>query len=1089
DEDGSGSITLNDTLSYSVTATNSGTVTQHNVVVSDNKITPNTITCATLAPGATCVLTGSYTVTMADVMAGKVDNRGTVTSTETPDPVVSPVVSVPVTSIIEGITESGTAVAGTASVAIVDVRNNDTINGSTATSANSTIAQSGTWPAGLTLDPVTGAVHVAATALPGTYTIDYQLCDLASPVPNCTIVTDQVTVYLSDLSIAKAMTSNTDEDGSGSITLGDTLNYSVTATNSGTLAQTNVVVSDNKITPNTITCATLAPGATCVLSGSYVITQADVDAGRVDNTAQVTSTQTPDPVTSTIVTSPVVRNPLLTILKQFSGNTDEDGSGTVTLGDTLTYRILATNGGNTTLHDVVVRDDMITPSQKTCPTLAPGAQCGLTGSYTVTMADVVAGQVDNQARVTSRELPGPVTTPVVEVRVSSALGGTPESGSVMAGVPSTAISNVRSNDRINGRPATSANSTIAESGTWPDGITLDPVTGAVQIDGSVPPGSYTIVYQLCDLASPVPNCTLVTDTVEVTPALSSVTGTVYLDDNGNDVLDPDEQHLGGWIVELIRNGQVIATATTDANGSYSFSGLPSGAGYEIGFRNPDNNVLYGKIDGLDLPPGETVIDQNQPVDPSGVVYDAISRATVGGATVNLTDRNGVPLPDDCFLDPSQSGQVTGANGYYRFDIVPGAAAQCPVGETEYRLMVTPPAGYSFVSTILLPQGQALQPSGTGSVYQVSQSVGAPTRPDPVYYIAFLVEQGDPDIVKNHIPLDPFLTRMPLVVTKSSTKRSASTGDVVPYEITVRNTEGAQRAGVDVVDVLPAGLKYVPGTGFANGVAQEPETANSNREVIWRNQTIPANGSVTYSLVLVVGAGVTQGETVNTGLAENGIDGAEISNRGTAVVSIVPSAVFDCSELLGKVFDDRNGNGYQDEGEPGIPAARLATVNGELVTSDEFGRYHIACASVPDARIGSNFVLKLDERTLPAGWVVTTDNPRTVRLTRGKFGELNFGARQARLVAIDVDSRAFAGDTADLQPAYGKRLEALRAIDPQPLIIRASYRASEGESDDQIAERITSIKSAITRSFENGWDGPPPTIQVDAHRAGDGSKGE
>jgi hypothetical protein len=101
-------------------------------------------------------------------------------------------------------------------------------------------------------------------------------------------------------------------------------------------------------------------------------------------------------------------------------------------------------------------------------------------------------------------------------------------------------------------------------------------------------------------------------------------------------------------------------------------------------------------------------------------------------------------------------------------------------------------------------------------------------------------------------------------------------------------------------------------------------------------------------------------------------------------------VFDCSELLGKVFEDTNRNGYQDEGEPGVPGARVATVNGQLVTTDQFGRYHIACAAVPDARIGSNFVLKLDTRSLPLGWEPTTDNPRSIRLTRGKFGELNFG---------------------------------------------------------------------------------------------------
>ena len=216
---------------------------------------------------------------------------------------------------------------------------------------------------------------------------------------------------------------------------------------------------------------------------------------------------------------------------------------------------------------------------------------------------------------------------------------------------------------------------------------------------------------------------------------------------------------------------------------------------------------------------------------------------------------------------------------------------------------------------------------------------------------------------------------------------------MPYEITVRNTENARRAGVDIVDILPPGMKYVAGTAAINGAASAP--VDSGRELVWKNQIIPASGSVRYNLTLVVGSGISSGERVNTGVAENAADGTAISNRGTAVVSITPSTVFDCSELLGKVFEDRNGDGYQDPGEPGVPGVRLATVNGQLITTDEFGRYHIACAAVPDARIGSNFVLKIDVRTLPLGWVVTTDNPRSIRLTRGKFGELNFGVASRR----------------------------------------------------------------------------------------------
>jgi len=554
------------------------------------------------------------------------------------------------------------------------------------------------------------------------------------------------------------------------------------------------------------------------------------------------------------------------------------------------------------------------------------------------------------------------------------------------------IINVFANDLFNGAPINPAQiiATVTTPATSIGGGSvpvLDPATGQVDVPVGTPAGTYTITYQICDRINPS-NCATASVTVAVEPARGNITGTVYSDRNANGQLDPNEPRRANWIVEMIRDGVVIGTTTSDAQGNYSFSNLLSGAGYEIRFRSPENNVVYGTISDINVGRNTTVVDQNQPIDPSGVIYDSVTRAPVSGATASLLDNAGNILPAICLVDPSQFNQLVGASGDYRFDIVPGAAPQCPVGESNYRISIAPPAGYSFISTVLLPQTGALNPTGLSNPYLVSSSFVAPTDAAPVYYLDFRLASGDPNVINNHIPLDPFLTRTPLIVTKTSSKRTANVGDVVPYEITVRNNEGVQRAGVTVVDILPPGMKYVLGTASVNGAPQEPVV--SNRQVAWSGQVIPANGSVRYNLTLVVGAGVTGGEKVNTGLAQSGPDNQPISNRGTAVVSIVPSAVFDCSELLGKVFEDKNRNGYQDEDEPGLPGARLVTVNGQLITTDAEGRYHIACAAVPDARIGSNFVLKLDTRTLPLGWEVTTDNPRSIRLTRGKFGELNFG---------------------------------------------------------------------------------------------------
>ena len=55
-------------------------------------------------------------------------------------------------------------------------------------------------------------------------------------------------------------------------------------------------------------------------------------------------------------------------------------------------------------------------------------------------------------------------------------------------------------------------------------------------------------------------------------------------------------------------------------------------------------------------------------------------------------------------------------------------------------------------------------------------------------------------------------------------------------------------------------------------------------------------------------------------------------------------------------------------------------------------------------IGSNFIVKLDPRTLPTGYRVTTENPRKVRLTRGKMVKLNFGAAITRLVKLDLNAQ-------------------------------------------------------------------------------------
>ena len=104
-------------------------------------------------------------------------------------------------------------------------------------------------------------------------------------------------------------------------------------------------------------------------TATYTLTQADVDAGHVANTATVTGTPpTGAPVSATDSTdTPILAGPAITLDKVAGAP-----SGTIA-GSTIDYTFIVTNIGNVTLTAVAVTDPMVAV---TCPdtTLAPAAR-------------------------------------------------------------------------------------------------------------------------------------------------------------------------------------------------------------------------------------------------------------------------------------------------------------------------------------------------------------------------------------------------------------------------------------------------------------------------------------------------------------------------------------------------------------------------------------------------------------------------------------------------------------------------------------------------------------------------------------------
>ena len=595
-------------------------------------------------------------------------------------------------------------------------------------------------------------------------------------------------------------------------------------------------------------------------------------------------------------------------------------------------------------------------------------------------------------------------------------------------------------------------------------------------------------------------------------ASASIAGTVWRDANHDRARDGNETALGSWIVDLYQSTLLIQSTTTDAAGHYHFDAVPPGSGYEVRFREPASGAVYGKpvtnetgatiaagtvgpanpggadprggtLRGLTLAPGSALDEQSLPIDPTGVVYDSVSRQPIVGATVSISGPAAFDPATHLVGGANNAQQVTGNSGFYQFLLLPSA----PAG--VYSISVTPPPGrYTPGASSLIPacagaldvgpipdpallQASDVAPgAGVPNLDAAScasnsaQLAGGEATTQYFYSFAF-VPGTSANVLNNHIPIDPILGGA-LAVTKSTPMVNVSRGDLVPYTITVTNTLNALLTNVDVRDLLPPGFAYRNGSASANGVTSEP--VRSGRQLTWTDQSFTPHERKVYKLVLVVGSGVGEGEYVNQAFGLNNLIGATISNVATAAVRVVPDPVFDCPDVIGKVFDDRNANGYQDEGEPGIPNVRLATLNGVLVTSDAEGRYHVACAAIPNEYRGSGFVMKLDVRTLPAGYRVTTENPRDIRLTRGKVTKLNFGATIHRVVRLEVGDAAFQPGTTELKAEWRTRLDELpRTLQAKPSIVRIAY--GPGAENRSLADQR--IK-ALIRQIETAWRALP-----------------
>jgi len=199
--------------------------------------------------------------------------------------------------------------------------------------------------------------------------------------------------------------------------VGAVISYSCELKNTGEVTLSGpFTVSDNKTTDESCPgTASLAPGASITCSASYTVTQTDLDAGSVNNTATGHAVFDGSPVHSAtdFATVNAVQSPALVIVKEANPTTYDSA------GDEIGYSYVLTNTGNVTLAGPFTVTD--NKAAATCPataSLTPGASINCTAAYSITPADITAGSVTNTASGHAMFGGSPVNSTSVEITVT-----------------------------------------------------------------------------------------------------------------------------------------------------------------------------------------------------------------------------------------------------------------------------------------------------------------------------------------------------------------------------------------------------------------------------------------------------------------------------------------------------------------------------------------------------------------------------------------------------------------------------------------------------------------------------------------------
>ena len=726
-------------LHYSFNVTNSGSAPLLGPVsVADDKATDEACPAVNtvgdlddyLDPGESITCTATYTVTAADAMSGSVTNMASAT--------------------VGGVTSNTASQTVSRQIADLTVTKSNNVSGS--------VVQNGTFNWTITVN--NGGNGTAAFA-------DTQVM-LSDPLPGVAGYYPQGALTVTNGSTPPAGTINCAITGtdlscvaSGAVNLSAgssfSITFAVTPTAAGSLVNTATVDPNNSVTEsdeadntgsNTVNVLTPTNTPTNTPTSTSTNTPTNTPTNTATNTATNTPTDTP--------TSTVTNTPSTTPTDTATSTPTDTPTATTTPSQTPTST--STNTPTDTPTNTPTTTSTSTPTDT--PTNTPTA--------TATPSQTPTSTPTNTPTSTPTNLPNP---PVAQDDTATTAFNTPVTfpditANDMAFGPGNGIVT----STIDLDPSTSGQQTSftdSNGNQW----SVDTTTGEVTFTPAANfTGTATIAYSVEDSVGQ----TATADLIVTVGAPASLTGIVFHDADLNGTQGTGEAGIGSVRVDLYDSTgtTLIASTTTSAGGSYSFTNLTPGnyrvvetdlAGYVSTTPNSVSaTVTAGGSTTINF--GDYKLPTGTPSSISGIAFnDANENGTqdagetpLSGVTIQLRNNIGTVI----------SSTTTNASGAYSFSNL--AAGTYSVTEID-------PAGY--ISTTLNNVAVNLSAGTNATVHFGDLPGGSAQIADPA-------------------------------ITKYGSPTSATVGSAVVYTISVGNNGNVNANNVLLTDTKPAFLDLI-----------------------------------------------------------------------------------------------------------------------------------------------------------------------------------------------------------------------------------------------------------------------------------------